>query len=406
MIKLHHWLPCIAALAIATGAPGLVHAAPPPSKPAPTPAIDWSTTMSGDAVASYLRETDRRVIVVAGGEPSPALEDARRAVEAGLRSSRKLDVVMDASALGSVAGLGDQQIVELAKHQAVDAIAIVRTFGDGADISLVVTFYATDGSVVNAFSLAAGDQLAAASGGSNTAGVSEKAIGSVSEVISQNSEATNEYGLTDAEIEYLDKFLHYQYVVYFNTQTGAITAGKTNTALRGVENQVVVDSQFFDYVGKPDEAERHRKRKALKSGLVLPGVIFTSTALPAGLALLVVGALAPCELSLDANCSGGRSMVIAGGTLTGFGVAGLGMLIAGAVIPKVLTPARKRQEIDEYNRGLRTRLGLPDDVEDQIRAKLAERLDYTSRKDRVASTIQISPAVSTVGAGVFLSGKF
>src|SRR4051794_7204440 len=73
---------------------------------------DWTATFPPDAAGSYLEVDASSVLVAAGGEPSADLSAAVRALADALRASGRAKLVMDASVIGSTAGLSDEQIVQ------------------------------------------------------------------------------------------------------------------------------------------------------------------------------------------------------------------------------------------------------------------------------------------------------
>lgn len=374
-------------------------AAPPPSPSAPT---GWEGRLPPTAVASYLRESDKQVLVVAAGETTSDLTQVGTATIAALRNSGRFAVVMDSSALGQVGALSDQEIVGKAAGSPVTAVLIVRVFGEADQASVVATAYALDGSVISAFSVAAGGALAMRADQTDGSGVSESAAGAVSEIMQDNSGDAAKDKPNAAELEYLERFLHFRYMVQFNVYTGQGTAFRSNQVLRGIDDVPLSDYEMLVYIGQPDLARRHRSRQRLKAGLLISGAVGGFAPLIAGAVLLGLTnaencfndvAFFSCEQEAKIQPAAVGLVVVGSIFTTGF--------IVGAALPTLVKQPKKLELLNDYNRSLRRELLLSDDVEDRLLSS-TERRDLSERRERMFATWRLAPT----GAGLSFSGQF
>ncbi len=379
---------------------GTAQAAPP--APEPASASSWEERLPPAAVASYLRESDKQVLVVAAGEATGDLTTVGTATIAALRNSGHVDLVMDTSALGQIGQLSDQEIVGKAAASPVSAVLIIRVFGDGAQASVVGTAYALDGSVISAFSLSPGDSLAVRADQTDGSGLSESAVGAISEVMQDNSEDSGKPQPNEAELEYLERFLHFRYMVQFNVYTGQGTAHRTGQVLRGVDNVPLSDYEMLEYIGEPDLARRHRTRQRLKTSLVISGGVLGFGPLVAGAILFGIthnencyddAANFDCKQSATVQPAGIGLLVVGSIFTTGF--------IVGAALPTIVNNNKKVELLNGYNRSLRRELLLPDDVEERLLSS-NERRDRQQRRARMLATWRLAPT----GAGLSFSGRF
>ncbi|RAL20885.1 hypothetical protein DL240_14470 [Lujinxingia litoralis] len=91
---------------------------------APAMAQDWSQTFHPDSLPPELSEI--RVVIATGG---PGAVPAGQALRENLRQSGS-PMVIDNPVISDVQGLADLDVVERLAHLPVDAVVIVRTFGD------------------------------------------------------------------------------------------------------------------------------------------------------------------------------------------------------------------------------------------------------------------------------------
>jgi len=387
----------VLALTISLGAAPITAIAAPPLPG--TAAETWTGEIPPTAVASYLREKDKRVLVVAAGPESAVLTQVGAATTTALRNSGQLELVMDASALGRVDQLSDQEIVGKAAASPVTAVVIVRVFGDGAQASVVGTSYALDGSVIAAFSISPGAVLSPRADTSDGSGISESTAGAISAVMEDHGSPTKR---NDAELEYLERFLHFRHVVQFNVYTGQGTAIQTNQVRRGIDNVPLSDVEMLHYIGESSLARRHGARQKLKTGLVISGAVLGFAPLIGGAVIYGLArnescldnvALFSCEQNATLQ-SAGLAMIVVGSIFTtGF--------IVGAALPTIVKADEKTELINSYNRQLRRELLLPDDVEKRLLSS-TDRRDRDNRRARMLATWRLAPT----GPGLSFNGRF
>ena len=117
--------------------------------------VAWSrTTMA--AAPSYFPSGGTAMVVAVGEGAQPAAA----ALLQSLQASSQLELASDASALGKVDGMSDDQIVKRAFARPISRVAIVRVFPAGGSVKAVVTVYAAQGQVTTAFTLMPGKDLA------------------------------------------------------------------------------------------------------------------------------------------------------------------------------------------------------------------------------------------------------
>jgi hypothetical protein len=409
-VQNNFWLPLLC-LASVVAVSRNVEASPPvPALAQPAEVgVDWTAKLPSGALASYFRATDKKLLVVGAGAKSPDILALAPIVIQGLRSSGAFELVMDNSAIGDVSALSDQDIVARAAGQPADALLVLRVFGEGAQASVVGTSYALDGTVIAAFSLAPGATLAVRADASAAAGIGQTAVNSVEAIMQTGGETQSE--LTKAEEEYLDRFLHFQYMVQFNVYTGDGRAFKTNQVLRGLVNEPLNNRSLLQYVGKPELADRYQSRRALKLGLSFSGALgFPSLVIGVSLLALVRTELSGCADAVFFDCNARPKALAAS---TGLMVAGP-ILITGFIIGVALPPLFKEKQkqplVDSYNRELRRELGLPDDIEKTLSSKLSSNQyphgDRDVRRARMLATWRLAPALSWQGAGAGFTGSF
>jgi hypothetical protein len=117
--------------------------------------VAWSrTTMA--AAPSYFPSGGTAMVVAVGEGAQPAAAALLQALQA----STQVELASDASAIGKVDGLSDEQIVKRAFARPIQRVAIVRVFPAGGSVKAVVTVYAAQGQVTTAFTLMPGKDLA------------------------------------------------------------------------------------------------------------------------------------------------------------------------------------------------------------------------------------------------------
>jgi hypothetical protein len=115
------------------------------------------------------------------------------------------------------------------------------------------------------------------------------------------------------------------------------------TPYEGGEHRRLTVGDFYDKVGRPDLVQRYRRRWRLSWGLIGSGLVLVGA-----LTAAVVGSIATQQSSEEV-----LTIWLVAGT------AGVGSIVAGACVDVDPLPrAQSRALADEYNRNLRTRLGI------------------------------------------------
>lgn len=139
---------------------GPIGAADGPAEEPTSPARAWRTSFEADATLTYFRRgDDAGVIVVAAGEHDE-VAIAADTLEAALRESDAFRFVMNDDVLADNSKVGDQKIVEKAKHLPVGQVAVVRVYSGatGKPPTAVVTVYNKDtGEAATALSVTRGE---------------------------------------------------------------------------------------------------------------------------------------------------------------------------------------------------------------------------------------------------------
>ena len=278
---------------------------------------------------------------------------------------------MDAGALGDVSALDDRAIVQGAAHFPIERVLIVRHFPNEGEGLVVVTVYTKDGEVVTSFSAAPGRPVTRP--GVGVAQGTLRSIGAVKEANSSfNPEALDQY-----ERSYLcfdDRG---------DDSWGGAGVGWSNPRL-GKHGRPLRPPEFFETVGRPDLAEAYQRNQAIRYGMIWGGAaLFVG-----GLVYMLV---ATTEQAAESGSYAGsyydepadRDAVplIAGTSMMGIGTTLA--LIGLALDPHPVSPVVARELADQYNKALRSKLGL-----DQLRA--------------VRSGLTLLPG----GASIAISGSF
>lgn len=130
---------------------------------------EWSATFAPDRLATHLPEGEKLALLVAPAGPESA--EAAQALQAALRGTGRVELVMDEAPLGSLAGLDDAAIVKRAANQPVDAVVVVRVFRSGGEApTVVVAAYDRAGSASFGFSARAASPMEASTAAQRTAG--------------------------------------------------------------------------------------------------------------------------------------------------------------------------------------------------------------------------------------------
>ncbi len=324
-------------------------------------AQNWAETFTAASLASQVQAGSTRVIVVAAGADRAGAKEVTVAIEARLRSLSAA-LVMSDDALGAVSDLDDAAIVSRAAPMPVDRVLVVRVFAgaSGAAPTAVAILYAKDGSVVTALNGTRGQPIAAAPVVTPTpvaaapapSGVDTRAADQVS-AITRNHQASRE----GAQRQYDE-----QYVAF--DDMAAVTAGGSVVATwsipyQGKYRKPLEGADFYEAVERHDLTDLYRKKRNLKTGLIVAGLLGSS----AGYVLLLYGIVAAgtevCTGPYDCNTE--YDFTLAG---VGAGIALVGSivwLVAASMNPHPIDATEARRIADQHNQRLRDRLGLSND---------------------------------------------
>lgn len=295
----------------------------------PTPE-DWAASFPGPLVGSQLELERGGYLVAPVGETAHA---AATALEAGLRSSNRAQLVMDAGTLGDLTGLDDRQIVERCRGLPIERVATVRVFAvEGGPTQAVVALYALDGTRKAAFAAEAGKPLAARP---------EPAPAAAAQKSAKDLYDERYIGFADVQI--------FQGSDMTNVMRRWITPfqGKYRHPLEGV--------RFFEVAGREDlvAAYHHRNRVRLGIGLGGVGVMLGGGGL---ITWGLTGACTKRDVVKDQCLSRDATPLIAGGITAGVGL--VAVLVAAVIDPNPVDAPAAREIADQYNRKLRRELGL------------------------------------------------
>lgn len=335
-------------------------------------AARWDTTFEPSAVATYVGDGKPNVMVVSGNASAP---EAALALRRAIKSSGSAGVVMDDSAIGSVEGLDDAAIIERAKPQPVERVAVVRVFegGDDEPPDVVVTFYQKDGAVTTALTGAAGVAVSPYSG-AGSSGVNEDAAAAVSELTeATEAEAKSEAESAESEAEQLQRRYDTSYLwledwIGVSAKSGAVVA-RWSVIKQGKYGADLSPVQFFKIIERDDLVEQYRRRLAIRLGvglsLIIGGVAMTATGM--GLFLsrsepkrLDFGVDDPLQMGPEQapgwqGVSEDGALVIAG---VGAGLSIVGALFITFFRHNPINRSEAAELIDSYNWRLKKRLGI------------------------------------------------
>lgn len=353
-----------------TSLPAQAAPAAAPVAPAAAPEPAWPATFEPGAVGTYVGASRPNVMVIAA---TSAASSAAAALRAAISASKTAGIVMDAQAIGAVEGLDDRAIVERAKGQPVGKIAVVRVFesGPGEPPSVIVTFYAPDGSVSNAITGAAGTPVPPSGGGvSAAAGVSTQAAEAVSAVgeEAEATRATEKKATAEAQREYDRSFLWVQNWIGVSAQTGAVVASWSQIK-QGTHGDDVRGAQLYRIVGREDLYKKYKRRQAIRLGVGIPVTVGGYGLMFAGLGVLLSNLIRqPPDFGYDDPLMMGPSSAptavsnVGAGVMMGVGGAMWigGLIFIGLFRPHPATKSQAMEMIQDHNEKLRQRLGLPD----------------------------------------------
>jgi hypothetical protein len=352
--------------------------------------VAWSKSFDPAAVASQHPAQMQSVVVVAGGDASPARDQAVEALMSAYRVSGRAALVMGAQALGDLSALPDAGIVARAAALPISHVAIVRVFAssDGA-AAAVVTVYDKAGASVTSFAATEGAALAAkeASTERASAGISQVTADTITTAKSRARDSVDQ-----ARTSFDDTFIWFQDFLVVN-QYGAVGGGAI--AYQGRSKRVLDPQQFYRAVGRDDLADRYTTRRNVRVGVILGGTALS-------LAALVYGVTGDsCDYPYDGGAGelddyyrcedDSRNRLV-----WGVGVSMVGTLAATVawLVPShpVSLSSRRRLAID-HNARLRSQLGLDSEYMPRLfKARLTD--------------VRITPYAAPGGGGLVLGGRF
>lgn len=264
---------CVLAVGI-----GLLVAPPATAKEA-----DWARAFDVDALRSHVQQLSAdRYLVVPGKESG----DAAKALETALRATGRVSLVIDSAALGEVGAADDAAIVKLANHLPIDALLIVRVFGNDA----VVMGYDRFGGTLGAFTASLGKRMKPAPGTrvateADQGGVTPPAGRGAGVAASGRTQVDASAGASagalasinrlrqEAEARYNQKFLD---ITDYKDVLGNVMYSEP---VQGSQRTVLDWPKFYRVVGRKDLAEKYNSNvttKALLSYVGGPGLVLGS----------------------------------------------------------------------------------------------------------------------------------
>jgi hypothetical protein len=353
-------------------------------------AAAWRTSFAPAPLAGHLPPVKQGFMVVAAGAESRAAADALGAALRALPASR---LVMNDAAIGSVAGLDDAAIVAKAARQPIDVVAVVRVFPGPAGEAdrAVVTLYGKDGTVAAAFTALAGTPLEAKAAETPAgAGVGAAASSTVSRVLNTHETRSPAEDQYDATFVSLGDVIAVRGNQAWTTDILKPTQGQYRKPLEWDELYKIID--------RPDYSKRYEDARSTRHVVAVLGVLVTV----GGIAMIAyAGSLSCGDIDSNPNYFGCQDKQLGwglGGTL--LAVSGPFIIFGGLVSPGNQVPAPElRQAVDQYNRGLRQRLGLPPLADGD------EAPPPTARRVAKAG-LRFAPVVLGSGPGFVLGGAF
>jgi hypothetical protein len=350
---------------------------------------DWAATFEPKAVGSYLGDERPKVIVIAANEEAGA---ASKALRGALVQSGRTGLVMDDAAVGSVEGLDDAAIVERAKSQPVDTIAVVRVFDAGEDPSdVVVMFYGVGGELTVALTGTAGAPIPERSIAPGSTGVSSGAAEAVAELTRDPEPTATEVELERAQRQYDAQYLWLEKWVGINAQSGLVIT-KWSTIKQGKYGNEVPGPQVYEILGRPDLARQYRTRRAIKYGVGISSIAAGVGLMAGGMGIVFGNTRARgANFGFDDPIGQGKTdPPVRVSSKAGYAMLGIGagIMTFGSFFIRLFKPhpvsvPEMARLMDEYNRKLRKDLGLP----------------------KPRASIRLEPSVGLTNGGV-VSGRF
>lgn len=308
-------------------------------------AQDWTQTFEAEAVNSYVSDAELRFMVVAAGEANEVTQEAAAGLAEALRAGSAA-LVMSDDALGSVAGLADDEIMDKSKDIPIDQVAIVRVFpgGEGAPETVVVTVRDTDGEAVWALSGTRGSAVSAreqqSAGG---LGVTREASDAVTEVTESQTQSAEE-----AREAYDRQFIWFHEMFGVN-QYGAVVA-TWSQVYQGKYRAELEPEEFYIEVGRPDLADEYSSntKRATWSGVLTTLGVLSS----------VGGGSWWLTNAIRGGSDEGHSTSLPKALTIGGVVAMIVGPILGPGQLHPVEPSEARELADEYNKKLQEELGI------------------------------------------------
>jgi hypothetical protein len=394
------WVASVAiAATLVAGLPTAAYATPEASS--------WSSTFPPSAVERRVGRTSGPVVVVPA---APKRSEGRTDRPAGKRS-KTLSAAADAVASAlqhsgttvtqvDPVETSDDALVarDHAKASGVSTVVIVRVFDDDTEaVEAVVTVYDAQGEVLDAFTAKPGRPIAAT--GSATAGIGAEAAEAA---LDATDEAEAEHD--DAQSAYDQDFVGFEDVYYAQATGSTVVVGKSIQPYRGAYKEPLTGARFYRHIGRGDLADQYKRRRGARIGLIAGGTVAMVAGVGAGMGIMLRGigdtddcfdiddtfARDMCES--DADARQGRNLRNGGIVMGALGGVGLVAMFAGFFIkPHPVDASEARRLADEYNTGLRKRVGLAPDAG-------GDRAQRPS--------VDVRPTAGRTGAGLVVQGRF
>lgn len=300
----------------------------------------WGVTFGGGGADTLRLAHERKILVAAAGQTTTALAQAASALCEGLR---RIEGVRCDEVKADLTKADDASIALSSRAQGdADAVFVVRLF-PAAVPTAVISIYGQDGALKRAYSAKEGVALVGPDNASGD-GVSARQIARVNEATKQTDRPVvveNREGFERSVIE---------------VREASVSAdGKPVTTEAGfyLRNERLKSSvELYKAIGRPDLARDYEANISSKRGLTTGGYVVAGL----GTLLLLAGALS------DSTDEFGDPEPNTGLVATGAVTMAVGFFMALAGHGKPLEPVtdqRRRELVDEYNRGLRRKYGLP-----------------------------------------------
>gem|GEM_PF-5216560 len=340
----------------------------------------WDVAFPAAAVCSYLPDGKEKVLIAAAGDHTAELADAVGALTQAVKKCERAQLVMDGAPLGDLSKADDALIVKKGAVFPVTIIVVIRHFEPNA----VVTFYAKNGDVLQAFSTERGTALQPKEQvGKEQDGISQSIFDAVHKAVRDERKGTippSKEG-TGGTVPYAKEFL------WFPEWRDEFAAGpdpSTDTPPRIGENKLIVSWElFYKKVGREDLLIEMERRDKTKLGLFIGGLALGGV----GVAF-IVGGLSAQEAQNDQRDYYRFDKTTlqwekqpedplgpyfwAGLAMT---VTGTAAWVTGLLLDKNPASSKEVAEMARtYNRELRRRAGIPEPEEKELKD---ERIDMS-----------------------------